>query len=202
MSIALTGLLKIELPNYTIRLCDGGFSIYEGETYTSEDPLFGTLAAMQPLVEGFGDSIPALTLTLLPPNASAVSDLAKPGYQTARARFYVAEFDVATGVISAADLQFDGQVDQISVTVAGRSRTVEMSIVSLAERLFEGNIGNTMNPTFHKSVWPDETGHDQATGLSIPVAWGTESPPSGGYRGGGSSFGGGRMFVDNRAREL
>src|SRR3546814_9368912 len=53
-------------------------------------------------------------------------------------------------------------------------------LVSLAERLFELNIGNSLNSAWHKSVWPGELGHDNATGLSIPVAWGVESPRSSG----------------------
>src|SRR3546814_14440890 len=57
---------------------------------------------------------------------------------------------------------------------------VAVSVVSLAERLFELNIGNSLNSAWHKSVWPGELGHDNATGLSIPVAWGVESPRSGG----------------------
>src|SRR3546814_7709774 len=57
---------------------------------------------------------------------------------------------------------------------------VAVSVVSLAERLFELNIGNSLNSAWHKSVWPGELGHDNATGLSIPVAWGVESPRSSG----------------------
>src|SRR3546814_10142793 len=57
---------------------------------------------------------------------------------------------------------------------------VAVSVVSLAERLFELNIGNSLNSAWHKSVWPGELGHDKATGLSLPVAWGVESPRSSG----------------------
>src|SRR3546814_15904051 len=57
---------------------------------------------------------------------------------------------------------------------------VAVSVVSLAERLFELNIGNSLNSAWHKSVWPGELGHDNATGLSIPVEWGVESPRSSG----------------------
>src|SRR3546814_8736110 len=50
----------------------------------------------------------------------------------------------------------------------GASRELAVSVVSLAERLFELNIGNSLNSAWHKSVWPGELGHDNATGLSIP----------------------------------
>src|SRR5690606_3785725 len=92
--------------------------------------------------------------------------------------FWIAEYDVATGIISTADVQFDGQIDQTVFSSGRGTKELSMSIVSLAERLFEGNIGNTLNSTWHKSVWPGEKGHDNATGLSVPIAWGTEAPRS------------------------
>ena len=49
-------------------------------------------------------------------------------------------------------------------------------MVSTAERLFNKADGNTLSPTFRRSVWPLEAGDDEATGLSIPVAWGVEGP--------------------------
>lgn len=144
--------------------------------------------------EGVGDTVPALQLTLLPTDTAAPAQISKPGHQTARVRFWIAEYDVDTGVIGSSEVMFDGQIDQTILTVGKGTKTLDVSIVSLAERLFEGNIGNTLNPTWHKSVWPGETGHDNATGLSKPVAWGVESPRRGSGGGGGGSYvdGGGR----------
>lgn len=61
-----------------------------------------------------------------------------------------------------------------------------MTVVSAAERLFARNTGNGLSSAFQKSVWPGDTGHDNATGLGTPIAWGVEAPPSsgGGYSGG------------------
>lgn len=193
MRIGLTGLVQIEFPEYTVRLCDGAFFTFEGNTFRSEDPEFGTLGSVEPLSEGVGDSVPALQMMLLPPEDTPPATLSQPGYQTSRVRFWIAEFDADTGQITSADIQFDGQVDQTVLEASDRDRKLIMSVVSLAERLFEGNIGNTLNPTFHKSIWPGERGHDNATGLAIPVAWGTEGPGSGGSSrgsGGGGGLGG------------
>ena len=175
-AVALTGLVQIDLPETTLRYCDGGFFEFEGETFRGEDPVFGTIGALQAMSEGVGDTVPALTMTLLPANDTAPAEISKPGHQTARVRFWIAEYDVPTGVISSSEVMFDGQIDQTVLTVGRDIKELSVSIVSLAERLFEGNIGNTLNPTWHKSVWPGETGHDNATGLSIPIAWGVESP--------------------------
>ena len=64
---------------------------------------------------------------------------------------------------------------------------------ALSLQLLLRNSGNSLSAAWHKSVWPGETGHDQATGLKTPVAWGVASPPGGvsGGGGGGGSFGGG-----------
>ena len=186
--IGLIALLKIELPEHTVLLCDGGFITWNGETYKSADPVFGSIASVEGMSEGQGDEIPALDMTLLPPGVTAPSELSKPGYQRSRVRFWIAEYDVDTGqVVGDPDMMFDGQIDQTTLRV-GQSRQLDMAVVSNAERLFELDIGNTLSPAFHKSIWPGEQGHDNATGLTIPVAWGVEGPQRS-YR--GSSYGGG-----------
>ena len=175
--IALTGLLKIELPGRTMLLCDGGAIAWNGETYRSRDDLFGNIASVEALAEGQGDEIPALDLELQPPGTAAVAELSKPGYQASRVRLWIAEYDVATGqVVGTPERMFDGQIDQTTLRVGRSSRVVSMTVVSNAERLFELDIGNTLSPTFHKSIWPGELGHDNASGLTVPVAWGVESP--------------------------
>ena len=187
--IALIGLLKIELPGHTVLLCDGWFITWNGETYRSTDPVFGSIAAVEGMSEGQGDEIPALDLTLLPPGTTAPAALSKPGYQRSRVRFWIADYDVDSGqIVGTPEQMFDGQIDQTTLKV-GQGRELNMSIVSNAERLFELDIGNTLSPAFHKSVNPGELGHDNATGLSVPVAWGVEGPARG-YRGGGGGSGG------------
>lgn len=193
-SVALVGLVKIVLPSSTLRFSDGGFFVYASETYRSKDAVFGTIGQLETMEESVGDIVPAITLTLLPPDSTAPADISQPGNQTSRVTFFIAEFDPDTGVISTAESFFDGQIDQTVLTVGRSVKRLTMTVVSLAERLFEGNIGNSMNPTWHKSVWAGELGHDNATGLSKPVAWGVESPTKFTYGGGGvggGAFGGG-----------
>src|SRR3546814_6647984 len=102
-------------------------------------------------------------MTLLPPGDSTPGDLSQPGFQTSRVRFGIGEYDVDTGELDGTpDVIFDGQLDRTMLTV-GASRELAVSVVSLAERLFELNIGNSLNSAWHKSVWPGELGHDNAT---------------------------------------
>lgn len=179
--IGLTSLLKIELPTRDVLLCDGGFKVFGSETYQAKDPLFGTIAGCQELEEGIGEQVPALELTFLPPASAAVADLSQPGYQKSRVRMWLAEYEVDAGTLSdTPDLLFDGMIDQTSILLSRDRRELSVSVVSTAERLFAKNKGNALSPTFHKSVWPGETGHDNASGLQVPVAWGVEKPQAGG----------------------
>lgn len=192
-SLGLIGLLKIELPDATVRLCDGGFVEFGGETYTSVDPTFGTIASLAALTEGVGEEIPALELSLNPAASSAPADLSQPGFQRSAVRLWIGQLDIDTGLlVGDPDLLFYGQIDQ-SVLRVGRSvRDLAMTIVSTLERLFMRNEGNSLSPVFHKSVWPGETGHDNATGLTVPVAWGVEGS-GGAFAGSGGAGGNGGM---------
>lgn len=186
-SIALIGLCKIELPESTIRLSDGGFIVWGGEVFESRDAVFGTIRAIEGMSEGVEDEVPALSVTFIPASTAAAADLSQPGFQRSRVRLWLAEYDEVTGLpVGDPDLQFDGQIDQTSLSAGRTSKELLMSIVSAAERLFARDIGNGLSSAFQKSVWPGDTGHDNATGLGTPIAWGVEAPPSTGSGGGGA----------------
>lgn len=191
--IGITGLLKIGFPTHTVLLNDGGITTYNGDTYTPNDSLVGSLASIEELTEGVGNEIPALQLTFAPPNPVAISTFTLGAIQKSPVTLYVAEFDSETGaVIGTPDLMFIGFVDQPQVSVAFRTFSIKVSAVPYIEWLFQRPDGNELSSAFHKSIFPGETGHDNATGLGVPVAWGTESPDSRGVTtgGGSKSFGG------------
>lgn len=194
-TIAFAGLVEIEFPTRTVRLCDGGFFRWDGKLFRSEDEVFGTIGAVGELSEGVGEEVPVLEMQLLPPGATPPAQLSQPGFQSAPVRFWLAEYDPATGLVTGApDLQFEGEVDQTTITFGPDRRLLDMTVVSASARLLERNIGNSLNATWHKSIWPGEAGHDQGTGLGRQIAWGVERP--------GGSGGGGRGFWDSwRGRE-
>jgi hypothetical protein len=188
----LAALARLDLPTGTVRLCDGGLVTLGGDTFTALDATFGTLGAIEALGEGIGDEVPALRMTLLPAGSAAPSALSQPGFQTARVRLWIAEVNPATSAVSGTpDLQFDGQVDQTVLRLGRDRRELDMTVVSMAERLFNRASGNNLSPTFHKSVWAGETGHDQASGLTVSVAWGAEAPVTSGRATTGGGFGAG-----------
>lgn len=188
--IALTGLVRIELPDRTLRFCDGGFFVYEGETYRSDDAVFGTIGALQTMAESVGDVVPAVVLTILPPNSSAPEELSQPGNQKSPVQFIIAEYDADSGEITTGAVEFYGQLDQTILKRAAGEYVLSTSVVSLAEKLFERNIGNSQNSSWHKYVWPGELGQDNATGLTGSIAWGVESAGGRGTVGAGGGGGG------------
>jgi hypothetical protein len=177
--IGLTGLLRIELPGHTVRLCDGAFFDFGGERYRARDSVLGVLSAVGDMTEGTGTEIPALDLTFNPPGPVAIGALSAAALARGSVKFWLAEYDIETGLISGTpELRFLGFVDQPAIRSMGEEYTVSIVAVPELEYMFDRDTGNTLSPSFHKAIFPGETGHDNATGLSVPVAWGVEAPPA------------------------
>ena len=188
---AIISLVRITLRDGpTIRLSDGGFITWGTETFTGLDPVFGTIGSVESMAEGVGDEIPALELTLLPPVTSAPAELTAPGYQNSEVNIYIGEFSQETGqFIGTPDVMFNGQIDQPIFRIGRERREIVLTIVSTAERLFLQNSGNSLTPRWQKSIWPGDKGHDNAVGLTIPVAWGVEQRPVAGSGASTPNFG-------------
>lgn len=200
MATGITGLLKIELPEHTVLLTDGGVTEWNGDTYTAHDSVLGSIAAIDTIAEGAGQEIPALELQFAPPSTNAVTSLSDGAIQKSPLRLWVAEYDTDTGaVVGTPELKFIGFVDQPRVGFGFRQFTVTITAVSQLETLFYKDTGNGLSSTFHKAIYPGELGHDNATGLSVPIAWGVASAPR---NVGGGSGGGGRGYdgVNEQAR--
>ena len=195
MRVGLTGLLKMELPDGNVLLSDGGVTVFSGDTYSSEDATLGALASVGAIAEGIGDEIPALDLEFAPPGPIAVTALSVGAIQQSRIRLWVAEYDVDTGeVVGTPELRFIGFADQPRVSFAFRQFTAGITAVPVLEAMFFRDTGNGLSSTFHKSLYPGELGHDNASGLSIPIAWGVQSPSRGGGTGAGVG-GTGQPFI-------
>lgn len=177
--IMLVGLLKIELPGDTIRLCDGGFIYFAAEKYESSDTDFGSVESMEALTENIGDEAPAGRLTFLPASAASAATLSQPEYQGSRMRFWIGTVNASTGVIVDTELIADMELDTTKLVVGMGTRKLEMECIAIAERLFNINEGNVLSPRFHKYVWPGELGLDNATGVPLQIAWGVKGVPRG-----------------------
>ena len=178
--VLLSGLMKMELPGRAILLCDGGFVVWNDDTYQASDDEFGVLTGFDALSEGTGDEAPAGMLTMAPPSTAAAAVLSQPGYQGSRLRLWIAEIDEPSGqVIGEPDLMCDWQIDSTRLRIGRGTREVEIGCVTRGQRLMLRNDGNTLSPAWHRLVHPGEAGLDNATGLTTDVAWGAASPPRG-----------------------
>lgn len=175
----IAGLLEIEFPGYTLRLCDGSGEIDNaGTRFRGYDDRFGTVAATGPVESGEGDQAPSLDLVFLPPSTTAAADLAAPGMQFSRVRCWLAAVNPATGtVIGAAERFFFGLVDTVEIAVDRGSREVNVQCVSAFERFFADDEGQRLADAYHQSIWPGELGLSNVTGITKNVPWGVEGPP-------------------------
>ena len=202
--VMIVGLVEIQLPSKTLRLSDGGFVYVGANKFTSSDEDFGAIESVDSLIEGTGDEAPAGRITFLPASTAAAAALSQPSFQNSPILIWQAEVNEATGeVVGTPELLLNALLDTTELRLSRGKRTLEMGFITAAERLFSINEGNVLSPRFHKSIWPSETGLDNATGVGLSVAWGVEGPPrqynysgSGGGGVGGSSgtapsFGGG-----------
>ena len=184
-SIGLTLLMQVDFPGVSARWCDGGFFVFEGETFQSADPVWGSVIAVDAISEGLGDELPSTGFTVAPASDTPVSVLNDPAIQGSRVQIWIAEYEPQTGLITSSERFYDGRIDRSVLEIGKGVRVVKFEIGTMIERFLLRNSGNSLSSTWHKSIWPGETGHDNATGLKTPVAWGAKSPPSGGYGGDG-----------------
>lgn len=179
-SVLLFGALRIEFPSYTLRLVDGSASVViGGEVYVGQDPTFGTISALSEMTEEIGDSAPEVTVTLFPPDLSATAVLAHPYMQGSRARIMVGALDPISGIaIGTPETIFLGEIDVPKIDVDGSgARTVEYTIVSVFERLFEIEEGQRASDSWHQSIWPGERGLEFMTGTDVNLYWGAVPSP-------------------------
>jgi hypothetical protein len=183
----LTWLLSIDLPSGAVFLSDGSVTVLSGNEYRATVPVLGGFAQISELSEGFGPELPELEIVFAPPSNAALAPLQDGAFQRSAVRLWLAEFNVATGaVVGNPELRFAGNMDRVRQNFALRQLSIVVSAVPETEVLLFSDDGNGLSAEFHKSVFPGETGHDQATGLVIPVAWGVSSGRGVGGSGGGS----------------
>lgn len=200
--ITLCGLIKIEFPEYTLRLCDGGFVNYGGELYQSEDAIFGVISGFE-ITGTAPDQAPGGKISFLTPDPDAATAMIAPGFQTSKLSIWLAEINEATStVIGTPKILTLAQLDRGIVSETMRSREVGLEFVSLGERMMTINEGNSLNGTFHKRLFAGELGLDNAIGMGVTIAWGTSGPArgvasTGGFGNGDNGFNGGGQVREN-----
>lgn len=161
-----------------VRLLDGASEInIGGETYTGIDADFGTIDTVETISDGGNEEAPELALSLLPNNATTAAILADFTMQGCETRVYVGAYDLTTGlIIGTPELKFLGQIDVPTLTLEKGVRRIELSIVSVFERLFENDDAVRAADGYHQSVWPGELGLEYMSGTDKNLYWGAKPP--------------------------
>lgn len=176
----LTWLLRLDLPDGSVFLNNGGVTVWGGNTYLPAAAVLGGFSAISSVSDGIGDELPELEIVFAPPSNAALTPLQAGAYQRSAVRLWLAEFNPDTGaVVGTPDLRFAGSMDRVRQNFAFRQLSITVSCVPELETLFFADDGNGLSSAFHKSIYAGETGHDQATGLVIPIAWGVNGSVGG-----------------------
>lgn len=186
-------LLRVQLPDYTIRLCDGGFIDFQGERYLSEDEIFGTVEGIENLSQGDSDSAPGGSITFLAQTVDVAAKLSSPGMQSSPVHMWQVRADYLTGQPIHSKLRFAGKIDYTVLKGQLREQKLEMGFISDGEYLFSKDEGNTLSDQHHQNNYPGELGFNNATNISRVVAWGVQSP---------ARTSAGRQAVEDAARRL
>jgi hypothetical protein len=170
------GAIAVDLPGYSLNLLDGsGVLSFAGRTFTGKDPVFGTIAAVETISDGFGDTVPAVSITFLPASDASAASLAGPTMQGSPVYIYVGAVDPVTGIpIPDPHLLALMELDVPTLHKEPNARSLEYECVSVFVRLFEDDEGARLAPGFHKSIWPGELALDEITGVTQTYYWGVE----------------------------
>ena len=181
----------------TVGLLTGsGEKEWDGVTFRGRDETFGTISAIEPPSDGFGDEAPGMSFTIIPADTAAAATLASPTMQGSRVRWWIACLDDNGAVIANPWLWFEGMLDVPDLSIDKPGRELDIALVSEMEKLFMEEEGRRLSEASHLEIWPGERGFRFVTGLTRTIIWGpgerpggiayTTSPGAGyGYGGGG-----------------
>ncbi len=200
-------LLEIVLPEAAIRIVDGAGAVaFDGHVYTGEDPVYGTLKAVEAFSEQVGIEAPRVRFGFLPKSLAALAEISAPIVQGSPVSLWFAAVDPETGlIIGVPELLFTGEVDTADPDFSQGETLLTIDVASAWERLFDGNEGARLNNAFHQSIWPGEKGFEFVTQLQRQEPWGYDAPrpnvvsdvnggrPGGGIGGGGGGGSGGEV---------
>ena len=184
--------------------------MFNAETYTGEDGVYGVLNGIETLSEEVGTEAPMVRLTFLPKTVAAMADITSPANQGSRVSLWFGSVSQATGLlIGEPELMFLGELDTADVDVSQNETVISFNVGSAWERLFDVNEGQRLNGRFIQSIYPGALGAEFVIAIQRDLPWGYDGPrpavvsdlvggspvrggsPIGGGTGGGGGGGGG-----------
>lgn len=164
-------LVTLTLPSRTVRLTDGGFVIWSGQTYAAEDDIYGTLDTVEDIEDGADGQATRCAITILPPDATAMAQLASPLAQGSPVTVHLGAVNRLTGLlIGTPDLLFRGELDFGRLAV-GPQWSLALECGTEEARQLELNADQRLSPSYHKGIWPGEKGFDNLDGIKRKIHW-------------------------------
>ena len=168
-------LVTVTLPGDTIRWTDGGFVVWDAQTYREVDATFGTLSELEAVEDGAGDQATSWAITIMPPIA-AVTDLAAEEAQGSVITLHLGAVDRATGLlVGGPELLQRVELDVASLGVSS-DLTVNLECITEEARMLEPNEERIQSDAFHQKVWPGELHYEFQTRAKIKVYWRADDP--------------------------
>lgn len=168
-------LVTVSLPGDTIRWTDGGFVVWDAQTYREVDATFGTISEMETIEDGAGDEATSWAMTIMPPLA-AIADLAAEEAQGSAITLHLGAVDRATGLlIGEPELLQRVELDVATLGVSAEL-TLNLECITEEARMLEPNGERIQSDAFHQSVWPGERGYEHQTAARRKVYWRDDGP--------------------------
>lgn len=169
-------LVKVEMPDHTIRWTDGGVVRWDGEVYRTKDATYGSLNAIGTIVDGIEVDAAPVTLSIAPPSLASLDALARSDAQGGRVEIYLAAL-VGGQVQGEPYLLYIGELDQPSLP-PGPERILEYEIISAEARALRVSEEQVQSDAFHRLCFPGELGQQYATDGTKLTYWREDEPTS------------------------
>lgn len=164
-------LVRVELPEYEIRLTDGGFVIWAGALFDGRDEVYGTLGSVEEIEDGADGQATRCAITVLPPDTVAMAQLASPLVQGSHVTVSLGAVNRGTGqLIGEPDLLFRGELDYGRLGV-GDSWSLVLECGTEEARQLELNADQRLSDSYHKTIWAGERGLENLTDVKRKIHW-------------------------------
>ena len=168
-------LVTIVLPDDTIRWTDGGFVVWDSNTYQDEDATWGALSAVEEIEDGVTGSATVCALSINAPPDS-LADWTAVDVQGSVVTVHLGAVDRATGLlIGEPELLIRCELDQPRLGVGGSVSLIYDCITEEA-RMLEPNEEQRQTDSFHQTVWPGEKHYEFVTDVRRKIYWRADNP--------------------------
>lgn len=177
--VILFNAVQIVLPTMTINLLDSaGIATFPvngvATTFTSIDPVFGSLASVDSAGSQMGNETPRCAIVLLPPSVEAIGVLTDPNNQGSPVRAFIGAVDGATGQVIGVHQFWNGMLDLAYGMDDGTSQSVELDTVSVLAKFLTRKEGRRLTVSWQQTHFPGAKGLAFNVAATETPTWGTE----------------------------